>query len=293
MRQVGFLANREQAERFADFLRAEGIRCSVDVEPGGHRIWVEDDDLVPRAKEELPTFLADPNNERYRNAVRVAKSRMAEEQLRRDQARANKVDLSERWQQRSSNNGLPITFALIALSVFVSFQTGFRLNAPLTSQLAISTDGTFRQILNGEAWRLVSPAFLHFSLMHIVFNLLWIYQFGMQIEPRRGSARFLSMVVFIAVTSNLAQFWFRGPLFGGMSGVVYGLFGYIWIRGKLDPQSGYWLPQQTIVMMLIWQVLCTLEIIPNVANWAHGVGLGAGIFLALIDSMIRMLARRR
>ena len=77
-----------------------------------------------------------------------------------------------------------------------------------------------------------------------------------------------------------------------MSGVVYGLFGYIWIKGKFDPRSGLGLPQQTVFMMLGWFVACVF-IIPNVANWAHGIGLVAGMVIAAGGLMLPSRIRRR
>ncbi|MEI8019392.1 MAG: rhomboid family intramembrane serine protease [Schlesneria sp.] len=312
MRQVGSLSNLDQAERFADYLRSEGTECSIDNGSDGFRIWVQDDDRVAAAKQELPIFLADPNHMRYRDASVIAKTRLIEKQLRREAARSNTIDVSNSW-SASAAQQCPVTFGLIAISILVGILTGLKPvhNDPFVSRLWISTNGSIQQILHGEIWRIISPIFLHFNLMHIVFNLLWTYQFGLQIEPRRGSSRFLAMVLVIAALSNLAQFWspnlvqfwFHGlgahprwlgnPWFGGMSGVVYGLFGYIWIKGKLDPRSGLGLPQQTVFMMLGWHVLCVVGVIPNVANWCHGIGLVTGMALAAGGLLLPSRIRRR
>ena len=312
MRQVGSLSNLDQAERFADYLRSEGTECSIDNGSDGFRIWVQDDDRVASAKQELPIFLADPNHLRYRDASVIAKARLVERQLRREAARSNTISVSNSW-NTSVAQQCPVTFGLIAISILVGILTGLKPvhNDPFVSRLWISTDGSIQQILHGEIWRIISPIFLHFNLMHIVFNLLWTYQFGLQIEPRRGSSRFLAMVLVIAALSNLAQFWspnlgqfwFHGlgahgrwlgnPWFGGMSGVVYGLFGYIWIKGKLDPRSGLGLPQQTVFMMLGWHVLCVVGVIPNVANWCHGIGLVTGMALAAGGLLVPSRLRRR
>jgi len=72
--------------------------------------------------------------------------------------------------------------------------------------------------------------------------------------------------------------------FGGMSGVVYGLLGYVWIRGKLDPSSGYSLPRWIIVMMMGWFLLCVVGAVPNIANTAHGVGLLVGAAWGFLSS---------
>ncbi len=311
MRQVGSLSNLDHAERFADFLRSVGTECSIDNGTDGFRVWVQDDDRVASAKQELPNFLADPNHQRYRDAAEIAKERLKERQVRRESARANTIDVANSWSPAVAQQ-CPVTFGLIAISILVGILTGLKPvhNDPFVSRLWISTDGSIQQILHGEIWRIFSPIFLHFNLMHIVFNLLWTYQFGLQIESRRGSSRFFAMILVIAAFSNLAQFWspnlgqlwFHGlnfhrrwtgnPWFGGMSGVVYGLFGYMWIKGKLDPRSRLGLPQQTVFMMLGWFVACVF-VIPNVANWAHGIGLLAGMVLAAGEQLIPSRLRRR
>ena len=186
MRQVGSLSNLDQAERFADYLRSEGTECSIDNGSDGFRIWVQDDDRVASAKQELPIFLADPNHLRYRDASVIAKARLVERQLRREAARSNTISVSNSW-NTSVAQQCPVTFGLIAISILVGILTGLKPvhNDPFVSRLWISTDGSIQQILHGEIWRIISPIFLHFNLMHIVFNLLWTYQFGLQIEPRR------------------------------------------------------------------------------------------------------------
>jgi GlpG protein len=80
----------------------------------------------------------------------------------------------------------------------------------------------------------------------------------------------------IAVTSNVAQYMTGSLRFGGMSGVVYGLFGYIWMKSRYQPGSGFYMPPNTVILMLGWFVLCTTGWIGPVANAAHGVGLVVG-----------------
>jgi GlpG protein len=304
MRQVGTLSNLDQAERFADYLRSLGTECSIDSRSDGFRIWVQDDDRVASSKQELPIFLADPNHERYREAAFLATARDIEKQRRLEAARSNIVYVSNSWNVSVAQN-CPITIGLILISIVVAFMTGLKpvSSDPYANPLFFSTDGTFKQILGGDYWRIISPIFLHFNFPHIVLNLMMAYQFGLQVEPRQGSSRFLSMVLVIAACSNLAQFMFQPgelrsgrliyPLFGGMSGVVYGLFGYIWIKGILEPRSGLGVPQQTVVMMLVWHVLCVVGVVPHVANWAHGIGLATGMALAAAGILLPKKLRRR
>jgi GlpG protein len=295
MRQIGFLSSPDDAERFADFLRADGVKCSVDAADSGFRIWIQEDDHVPAAREELARFLADPSQPRYRDASQRAKVRMQEDQLRRRTVQTRQINVADRWVRPSIENS-PVTFALIAMSVVVGYFSSLspKIIDPEVSHLFISTDGTFRQIMNGEVWRLVTPIFLHFGLMHLLFNMLITYQLGLAIEFQRGSLNLVFMSLAIAIFSNIAQFVFGGsPNFGGMSGVDYGLFGYVWIKGRLDPRSGFYLPREAVTMMLAQYLLGVVEVLPHMANWCHGIGLVTGVAIALIGTGFGFLFRRR
>jgi len=84
--------------------------------------------------------------------------------------------------------------------------------------------------------------------------------------------------------SNLVQYAWGGPNFGGMSGVVYGLLGYIWVRGKLDPGSGLYLHQTTVIMMLVWLAFGFTGIL-SIANGAHLGGLVVGLGWGYLSSL--------
>jgi len=112
------------------------------------------------------------------------------------------------------------------------------------------------------------------------------------IEARQSSLHLLALTAVIAAGSNLAQFYFGGPnlglggpTFGGMSGVVYGLLGYIWIRGKLDPGSGLYLHPYTVIMMMVWFFLCFTGMVGDIANAAHAGGLAIGLAWGWFSSL--------
>lgn len=138
---------------------------------------------------------------------------------------------------------------------------------------------------NGEYWRLITPIFLHFGHFHLIFNALLLWVLGQKIEFLVGSLNITVSIILIAVASNLGQHLWGGPsLFGGMSGVVYGLLGYVWIRHKLSPNPLLDIPKGLIVFMLFWLFLGMSGIINvfmagSIANAAHAVGLLAGMIL--------------
>ena len=150
-----------------------------------------------------------------------------------------------------------------------------------------------------ELWRLVTPIFLHASvfggigILHLVFNMLWLNDLGSAIEHRYGTPRFCALVLVIAILSVVAQSlapttW--GPFsgtwaHGGMSGVVYGLVGFIWIRTRLDPTSRLTVRPELIIFMIGWLFFCVFltqgGTLP-VANLAHAAGLLSGMLVARI-----------
>jgi GlpG protein len=122
--------------------------------------------------------------------------------------------------------------------------------------------------------------------------MIWFFQLGRMIEALRGTVRLAIFILLIAVLSCVAQAiapsaWGGTPRFGGMSGVVYGLFGYAWMKSIFDTQPGFYLGQSTVIIMLGWLFLCMTPAIPNVANVAHVVGLIAGIATGYLPTLLK------
>lgn len=150
----------------------------------------------------------------------------------------------------------------------------------------------------GEYWRLITPIFLHFGVMHIVFNSLWLWDLGRRVELLQGSMRMLGIVLVIGLGSNIAQFLYADvAIFGGMSGVIYGLLGYGWIWSSLLPEQSLHIPKAVIIFMLAWLVLCfmgfaSLMGVGEVANAAHLGGLIMGMIMGLGAALIEKYSAR-
>ena len=173
----------------------------------------------------------------------------------------------------------PLTFLKIDLD---SFQNGYA--------NFYSIENTY--YLYNEWWRLITPMFIHFSLTHLVFNCLWIYVLGSKIELNDGYFTYINLIIFSSIISNLAQHFFGGSaLFGGLSGVIYGLLGYCMIIEIDTEQERYGLPPALYLFMLIWLILGFLGILNlfgfgNVANYAHLGGLISGIIFGMITRYV-------
>jgi GlpG protein len=295
MLKIGHLDNELDARTFGDYLYVQGIETQVDpASKGGWEIWVINEQQVAQAEALLARFKEKPDDPEFTRKASGADALRKEEE-RRD-ARAASVDLRRRW--RILPAGLPSTTALV-LIVFsvvatVLFYTG---NTRVQQALSITPfsfsaagpvfDRALPEIRQGQVWRLVTPIFLHFGILHILFNMMWMRDLGSMVERRENAVFFIGFVIAAAVCSNLGQFLVSGPAFGGMSGVNYALFGYAWMRSKFDPFSGYAMHKSVVFTMIAWFVLCYLGVLGSVANTAHAVGLGLGIAWGFLHGAMR------
>jgi GlpG protein len=251
---------------------------------------------------------------------------LREEEARRRQAQGNVVEMRGRWGTTAGLPGVkkrsPLVLVLIGASALVAcltsantmgerqaeppYGTIYRKLVFVDPEAAEGPDGRFdmwTSVRRGEVWRLITPIFIHYGIMHIVLNMYWLYSFGAAVEDRRGSLVMLLLVLALALSSNIGQaievsLRERGALFGGMSGVGYGLFGYVFVKARFDSRERYFLSPGTTFMAMLWFALCILRdippfdkllegAIPPIANTAHAAGLIAGAAIAYVPLLIR------
>ena len=186
----------------------------------------------------------------------------------------------------------PVTLALILLSIggfLMYLYTPMNwLNALSFSSSQISDNQGLFQAIDGQYWRLITPAFLHFGWLHIVFNCLWLWDLGRRVEQVMGHLNMFMLFLVIAVVSNASQFEFGGGgLFGGMSGVVYGLLGFSWIAPQLQPAWPIQPPKAIMIFMVGWLVVCMSGMVEvlgfgAIANAAHLGGLLCGAVVGAV-----------
>ncbi|MBW3596565.1 MAG: rhomboid family intramembrane serine protease [Planctomycetes bacterium] len=301
MRHIGSLPSREEAARFADYLLTQGVEVKAEEDPAGWAIWVRDENQLDVAREELEQFSEAPDDERYRQASGSAAALRREEQKRQEEYRRKTHEMRDRW-NRPVMQRRPLTVVLIVLSGLVTLLSGMGDNWEIAGELSFveinrneqgapvhPVDG-FHDIKQGQLWRLVTPIFLHFDILHVLFNCYWVFLLGGMIEERRGAWRLGAMVLAVAVISNAAEYSFTGnPVFGGMSGVVYGLLGYIWMKMQFDPKAGFYLEPSTILILLAFLLICLTGIFPRIANTAHVAGLLVGMAVGYAPTLVRGL----
>lgn len=274
----------EDLGAFVALLQRLGLPHRVSEESGEQVLWVPDEGLALRVRElyaEYPGGIAG----------------------------AAQLPAAPRFRLGRLLGGLrrqPVTALVLLASLAVALLSWFGDDLRVVSRLTFTdfqVAGEFAYFLpldeslaGGQWWRLVSPMLVHFGVLHLAMNSMWFWELGRRIEWRQGSLVLLALTLLFSLVSNLAQYLFGGPaIFGGLSGVLYGLLGHCWLFQRLAPCTHYRLPPGVIGMMLVWLLVCLSGLIGAlgfgaIANAAHVGGLLAGCLSGLLGGL---LARRR
>ena len=258
-----------------------------------------------RIFEESGRQIVELNDARWADPVRKAYQDWRAGTLQLEARRQHGGQSGQGWQFGSTLAAVPgwirrypVLSGLILLSLIVFPFSGPMANGTLNPVLALLTitdlrlpgAGSWQALFSVQIWRWLTPIFLHFSVLHLAFNLAVITEFSRRVEARDGSSAFALTVLVVGVLSNLGQFLYSGyPLFGGLSGVGYGLVGYVLVRHRLEPEDPVW----QVHMGFAWSLLIFLVIFSTgvtetfelfVANAAHWVGLVVGACLGWLRS---------
>ena len=189
--------------------------------------------------------------------------------------------------RRSSFRSSPVTFTLIGISALL-FVVGFgsqTVDSSLVENLALGNfvrRGDFvlvGPLVDVEPWRVLTSAFLHANLMHILFNMYALYLFGPRLEREAGSVPFAVLYAAAAAAGGAVFLVLRDGEVAfavGASGAVFGLFG-VWLaatyRQRHTP-AGRAMFNQLALLLAINAALPF--IVSNIAWEAHAGGLVAG-----------------
>ncbi|WP_226572428.1 rhomboid family intramembrane serine protease GlpG [Mangrovibacter yixingensis] len=269
MLMVASFENPRMAQAFVDYMATQGVHLSLQ-----HRvntdIWLEDESQESQVREALEHFLANPNDPRYLAASWSTGHIGSGLHYRRYPFFAT---------LRSKAGPLTLGMLVLCVAVYILMQIVG------DQQVMLWLAWPFDPSLKFQVWRYFSHILLHFSLLHIAFNLVWWWYLGGPVEKRLGSGKLLTITLISALLSGFIQHYFGGPWFGGLSGVVYALMGYVWLRGERDPACGVMLPRGLMVFALLWLVIGWFNVMGmSIANSAHLTGLLVGLAMALVDS---------
>jgi GlpG protein len=256
------------------------LRQDADGRPS---LWLVAEQDLPRAQAVLAR-LARPHGPAAHGGAAAAPKQTLSQQIRRS----------------------PVTAGLFLACVLVAVYTRLGDARELVEQFTIGrlpVPGSTRwsawdDLRAGQLWRLFTPVLLHFHPFHLLFNAFWLRDLGVPSERLQGPFQFSLFLLWSALVSNLAQLVLgHSPNFGGLSGVVYALFGYLWTRGSADPYSGFALNRGLVWFSLVSLALGFTGLLDGLlggatANWCHLGGFAAGAVYGYIAARIALSRAR-
>ncbi|MDO6445371.1 rhomboid family intramembrane serine protease GlpG [Colwellia sp. 1_MG-2023] len=256
---------------FSNYLNSQNIASRVQIE-GEQFVILCSPDMYEHAREMFNDFIDNPYDVKYQQAAWHSSETI-------DVVQNGPAFFTSFKQQFLAHAG-GVTLSIFALCWLIYIGSILGWQKAIFSEIHFFTALSVTQFFDNPL-RLIGPVFFHFSLLHIAFNTMWWWQLGGSIEKVMGKMELVQLFLLSAILSNLGQFIVSGPNFGGLSGVVYGVVGYVWWAGWLAPEKGLVLSKAIVGFLLFWLLLGFVDVLPvNMANTAHLLGLVSGCFLA-------------
>ena len=174
-----------------------------------------------------------------------------------------------------------ITVSLIIINVIV-FILMYILGKDSQDAFTLIKFGAFQKdlILGGEYYRLITSAFLHIGIFHLLFNCYALYVIGRQLESFLGKIKFLIIYLVSALCGSLMSMIFPISISAGASGAIFGLLGSLLYFGyNYRVYLGSVLKSQIIPLILINLIFGFM--VSGINNAAHIGGLIGGILITM------------
>lgn len=186
-----------------------------------------------------------------------------------------------------------IALYLLALGLDFSsldFSGGiFNILSPTTEVLFDLGAGGVLPASLGRWWTMLTATYLHGSLLHIAFNMMWLLRLGSWVEELFGKSRFWIIYTVAGLFGSIVSTLAGTFLFVGASGAIFGLFGALLFYGR---HRGGTFGSALFRQMLIWVVIAFVLgfTVSGIDNWGHLGGLVGGFAAAWL---LKYQERRR
>ncbi|KAA8977061.1 MULTISPECIES: rhomboid family intramembrane serine protease [Gammaproteobacteria] len=283
MIRIAAIPERVDLAPFSRWLDSQGVTHVIEHDEGHQVLFIEGEQLRQPVTEALTRYLEDPRHSGAPEGFTRPRTRRV---------------VAGHWQ--AGPRDAPFTFALIVAAALIAWMTAFGAREQLMVLLTIVNpyewpvssfeyrlEALTQTVASLQLWRLVTPDLLHFSLMHLIFNGVMLWFLGSQIEAIDGRGHMVALVLVTSLGGNIPQFLFSGPLFGGLSGVVYGVLGYVWLCNQGRPRFQF--PPALMTVAVVWLLIGFTPLTEallgaSMANAAHLGGLLSGLAYAMVRS---------
>lgn len=193
----------------------------------------------------------------------------------------------------------PVTTLLLVsfIGLFImQVLTGVDANNPSTEALLKWGANALPFTMGDDPWRLVSSAFLHIGLMHLLFNGFAMYFFGQIAEPMFGSAKFLALFLLAAIGGNLLNSYVtwqsildgtgQPGLSAGASGGIMGIGAALLIAALFKISvNGLVLNLKSLILIMGINLVYGFAV-PGIDNAGHIGGAVTGLVIALAIGIV-------
>lgn len=266
---------------FSQFLHKQGLQHRINEESGKQVIWVENQREADFVNELLNTWSFEQHSSEPSVSALMHEPASTVTHLLRTQLRSG----------MRAFFASPITISLVLLCLLVAIVSALGTQPARVATLfypLIASDSLLHLLADVSRLdimlRTLTPMFLHFGELHLVFNMLWLWYFGKQLEAIHPAWLFVVLIILTSFASNTAQYLYSNHNnFGGMSGVVYGLVGYTWVIHSFMPKSYLLFNRNMFVFFIVALVVMELVASSWIATAAHVGGLVVGLLLGLLS----------
>lgn len=290
MIRIAAIPSRVDLKPFSQWLDSQDVTHTIELDGGHQVLFIEGEQLRQPVTEALSRYLDDPRHTSAPEGFSRPRQRRV---------------VAGHWQ--AGPKDAPLTFGLIVAAALTAWLTAFGAREQLLVLFTIvnpyewplasfdyRVEALIQTLENLQLWRLLTPDLLHFSLMHLIFNGVMLWFLGSQVEAMDGRRHMLALVVLTSLGGNIPQFLLSGPMFGGLSGVVYGVLGYVWLCNQWRPRFQF--PPALMTVAVVWLLIGLTPLTEallgaSMANAAHIGGLIGGVAYGMVRSANDM--RRR
>jgi len=174
-----------------------------------------------------------------------------------------------------------VTYGLIGVTVMVYAMQFISQSSQGVDLLELFGAKINQAIIAGEVWRLFTPIFLHVSIVHILFNMYFLYAIGPAIEHYFGPARYLLLYFLAGISGNVMSFYLSSSPSEGASTALFGLVAaqgvFIYRNREFFGDRGRAMLRSTLMLAV---VNLAIGLLPGIDDWGHMGGLLGGLAFA-------------
>ncbi len=180
-----------------------------------------------------------------------------------------------------------ITYTMVGITVVIFLlQLGskYLMGVDVPAYLGVKNN---QLIASGQYWRLLTPMFLHGSILHIAFNMYALSKIGPRLERYYGHWRFLALYVLSGFGGNVFSMMFTEAASLGSSTAIFGLIGaqgVFFYHNRAIFGAATRAAINGIIMIAAVNLIIGLN--PGIDNWGHIGGLIGGVIFAWLGGSI-------